>query len=432
MAEEAEKKRLAEEAEKKRLFAEEAEKKRLLAEEAEKKRLLAEEAEKKRLAEEAEKKRLAEEAEQKRILAEEADEVESESEAVDGDVNATWKDVDSDEMSVEKLATRAQINGYLKQISNGLNSIIYTTSLKPKNIESYIANITAAYKELINPPSLDVIKNIRLEGDDGILTKITDLLDVLNKNIDGKYSNDQIRQIYRQSNIILTDIDKILGPYDDIREERKRLLATKRGDNTLEDIERYTNDVGNALRIKQSDVNPPIFVAPPSTPADMPPPPSNTVVKQREKLFPSRTKADFPPPPANVVVKQREQLFPSSTQAVKPPLPPAKSDINATVQAQPYRSHANTSHFMEDTVESRNWAKEGREAAKIAAKHQEQTKHNRQVYKPTIHIGGKSTKKKSRKSSHNKRHTKRAMPRKQQTKTRNKRTKRGRNQTHKK
>ena len=388
---------------------EEAEKKRL-AEEAEKKRLLAEEAEKKRLAEEAE-----------------ADEVESESEEVDAGVNATWKDVDADEMSVETLATRSQINGYLKQIRNGLNSIIYTTSLKPKNIESHITNITAAYKELINPQISDGIKNLGLEGDDGILKKLTDLLDVLKKNIDGKYSNEQIRQIYSEANIILADIDKILGPYDDIREERDRLLAAKRGDDTLEGIAEYTKDVGNALRL-----NTPSKVASSSVTANMPPPPVNAFAKPRERLFPSSTSADVPPPPANAVVKQRQQLFPSSTQAVKPPLPPAKSDINTTVTAAPVRSHENTSHFMEDTVESRSWAKEGREAAKIAAKHQVEIKHNRQVYKPTIHIGGKSTKKKSRKSSHNKRHTKRAMPRKQQTKTRNKRTKHGRNQTHKK
>jgi hypothetical protein len=73
-AEEAERKRLeAEEAERKRLEAEEAERKRLEAEEAERKRLEAEEAERKRLeAEEAERKRLeAEEAERKRLEAEE-------------------------------------------------------------------------------------------------------------------------------------------------------------------------------------------------------------------------------------------------------------------------------------------------------------------------------------------------------------------------
>ena len=46
--------------------------------------------------------------------------------------------------------------------------------------------------------------------------------------------------------------------------------------------------------------------------------------------------------------------------------------------------------------------------------------------------GGNSTKKKSRKSSRTKRHTKRAMSKTPQPKTRNKRTKRGRNQTRKK
>jgi hypothetical protein len=305
-------------------------------------------------------------------------------------------------------------------------------------VESYITSVTAAYKELINPQISDSIKNLGLEDDDGILKKLTDLLDVLNKNIDGKYSNDQVKQIYSQANIILADIDKILGPYDDIREERDRLLAAKRGDDTLEGIAEYTKDVGNALRL-----NTPSKVASSSATANMPPP-VNAFAKPRERLFPSSASVDVPPPPANIVSKPREKLFPSSTPAVKPPYPPVKSDIIPPVNAASSSSHDNVTLSEHAPGKNSHHYKVSTEAAdirtreelalrhKIEVEHQAKNKIIRPVYTPTKHLGGKSTKKKSRKSSHNKRHTKRAMPGKPQTKTRNKRTKRGRNKTHKK
>jgi len=155
-----------------------------------------------------------------------------------------------------------------------------------------------------------------------------------------------------------------------------------------------------------------------------------------EAVLPAKLVANLPPPQA----KQRVPLFPARSQsAANPPLPPAKevalvqSPVNAAKPVTPRTKPATSNVFdrlsQEKTVASRNWEnEEQKHREEIEKKHWEDMKARPPVKKR----GGQSTKKKSRKSSHNKRHTKRATSRKQQPKTRNKRTKRGRNQTHKK
>ncbi len=118
------------------------------------------------------------------------------------------------------------------------------------------------------------------------------------------------------------------------------------------------------------------------------------------------------------------------TKAVTQPLVPAKS-VTAqalTPRTNPARSNVFDRLSQEKTVASRNWEnEEQKHREEIEKKHWEDIKA-----RPVKKRGGQSTKKKSRKSSHNKRHTKRAIPGKQQSKTRNKRTKRISNQTRKK
>ena len=335
---------------------------------------------------------------------EQNDDVDSESEPID--TGATQNEsIVADEKMVEKLATRAQINGYLKQISNGLNSILYTTSLTPENIKSHIANVTVAYNELINPQSSDIIKNLGIDGDNGILNKITDLLDVLNTNTDGKYSTKQIPKIYSQANIILADIDKILGPYNDVSKEHNLLLAAEPGDDTLEDIERYTKKVGDAVL--------------PAKPVEKSPGP---VFKPRRT--PNVT--NLPLPPAIAVALANPPLPPSKPVAlVQPP-------INAAKPVTPRTKSATSNVFDRlsntKTVASRNWEDEEMKRREEIEKKRWEDINAR----PVKNRGGNSTKKKSRKSSHTKRYTKRATSRKQQPKTRNKREKLGRNRTHKK
>jgi hypothetical protein len=155
--------------------------------------------------------------------------------------------------------------------------------------------------------------------------------------------------------------------------------------------------------------------------------------------FDASLKLIFEPNPVVLAVV----LVTIAVTLANPPVPPAKPvalpqpPINAakpvTPQAITPRTKPATSNVFdrlsqEKTVASRNWAnEEQKHREEIEKKHWEDMKA-----RPVKKRGGNSTKKKSRKSSHTKRHTKRAMSRKQQPKTRNKREKRGRNQTHKK
>ena len=451
LAEEAEKKRLADEAEKKRLLAEEAENKRL-AEEAENKRLLAEEAVKKRLAEEAEKKRLAEEAEKKRLaeeaekkrFTEEAEKAAAEKAAAEKaaaekaaaaeeeraelervrlvkekavaristfvankraqkqEIDDTWRDSNADEALVEKLATQAQITENLNQIRVQLDYIIKSNRLVHQEFQPYIDKITNSYNNLN-----EIIKNnqspdiIAMLGKSDILKKLSLLLLALSqkRNAIGvpTYSIAQKTDINKQSSEILVAIELV------------QLQAAKSGSDKFEDIELFTNDIGKAILPAKS-------VAESTPTTDISHPPAIPSAKRREPLFPTR-------PPADVDVN----LAATSVPIAKPDKSPPTN---------------RTQGFMSPTFASQMRENEEKKVVKAAATHMEAAAHNRETYKNPVHIGekytnkprsgGQSTKKKSRKSSHNKRHTKRAMPGKPQTKTRNKRTKRGRNQTHKK
>ena len=331
------------------------------------------------------------------------DDVESESESVD-DVVKPPASVAAPEESVEKLATRAQITENLKRISNGLNSIITAQSLTHKNIKSHINSILDAYNNLNN-----ITKNNQISDIDPILIELRNLLVVLTKEINGiiMYSPDQKTYMRTQSSEILNEIDNILRQFsndesnvypilpnrrqtDDVREERDKLRAAKPGSDELEDIERFTNKVSEAiLPTKENAIlpQPPVVAA---------------------------TSVNPPLPPAKSVTQPLHKAKPAATQALTP-------------RANPTTSKSNVFDRLSQTETVASYIRaneEQKQRKKIEAKHLADI--NARPH------GGKSTKKKSRKSSHNKRHTKRAMPRKQQTKTRNKRTKRGRNQTHKK
>jgi len=331
------------------------------------------------------------------------DDVESESESVD-DVVKPPASVAAPEESVEKLATRAQITENLKRISNGLNSIITAQSLTHKNIKSHINSILDAYKNLNN-----ITKNNQISDIDPVLIELRNLLVVLTKEINGiiMYSPDQKTYIRTQSSEILNEIDNILRQFsndesnvypilpnrrqtDDVREERDKLRAAKPGSDELEDIERFTNKVSEAiLPTKENAIlpQPPVVAA---------------------------TSVNPPLPPAKSVTQPLPKAKPATTQVLTP-------------RANPTTSKSNVFDRLSQTETVASYIRaneEQKQRKKIEAKHLADI--NARPH------GGKSTKKKSRKSSHNKRHTKRAMPRKQQTKTRNKRTKRGRNQTHKK
>ena len=323
-------------------------------------------------------------------------------------------------MSVEKLATRAQITENLEQISKELNSIITTQPLTYKSIKSQIKNILDAYNNLNN-----LVKNNQRSDIDIILNKLRKLLVVLTKEINGiiMYSYDQKTYISNQSSEILNDIDNILRQFsnddatrptkqrqsDDVRKELAQLRAAKPDGNTIEELEKYTYDVGKAVI------------------------PTKDVAKR-----PEPTTANLPPPPAIPNTKQREQLFPPRPTAA----PVVNRPATAETIAQTDKSPKPLRGFMSPTFASQMRENEEKKVAKEAATHMAAAAHNRETFKNTVHIGekgtnkprsgGQSTKKKSRKPSHNKRHTKRAMPGKPQTKTRNKRTKRGRNKTHKK
>jgi hypothetical protein len=234
-------------------------------------------------------------------------------------------------------------------------------------------------------------------------------------------------EINKQSTKIAIEIDKIIGQfsndktghitrtptinvsaYDEIKRIRDELKVKPVGDK-FEDIELFTNKIGKAILPAKSVTESPEPVMTPMT--DMPPPPAIPSAKRREPLFPTR------PPTAPVVnraVTEVPIVQPVTPQAITPRTKPATSNVYRPTFASQMRENAEI------------------EFAKDAKKHMDEAAHNRQAFKNKVRIGGKSTKKKSRKSSRAKRHTKRAMSRKQQNNTRNKREKRGRNQTHKK
>ena len=336
------------------------------------------------------------------------DDVELDSESVDDVVNPPAV-VAATEESVEKLATSAQINENLKQISKALNSIVTAQSLTHKNVKSHINSILDAYNNLNN-----ITQNNQNSDIDPILIELRKLLVVLTKEINGiiMYSPDQKTYIQMQSSEILNEIDNILRQFsndesnvypilptrrqtDDVREERDKLRAAKPGSDALDDIEMFTNKVGEAVM------------------------PAKEVAKSSAPVFKPRSDVNLtnmPAPPVN------------ATPSANPPLPPPAKAVTAkalTPRTNPARSNVFERLSQTETVASHiRTNEEQKQRKKIEAKHWADI--NARPH------GGKSTQKKSRKSSHTKRHTKRAMPRKQQPKTRNKRTKRAHNQTRKK
>ena len=336
------------------------------------------------------------------------DDVELDSESVDDVVNPPAV-VAATEESVEKLATSAQINENLKQISKALNSIVTAQSLTHKNVKSHINSILDAYNNLNN-----ITQNNQNSDIDPILIELRKLLVVLTKEINGiiMYSPDQKTYIQMQSSEILNEIDNILRQFsndesnvypilptrrqtDDVREERDKLRAAKPGSDELDDIEMFTNKVGEAVM------------------------PAKEVAKSSAPVFKPRSdvnRTNMPAPPVN------------ATPSANPPLPPPAKAVTAkalTPRTNPARSNVFERLSQTETVASHiRTNEEQKQRKKIEAKHWADI--NARPH------GGKSTQKKSRKSSHTKRHTKRAMPRKQQPKTRNKRTKRAHNQTRKK
>jgi hypothetical protein len=336
------------------------------------------------------------------------DDVELDSESVDDVVNPPAV-VAATEESVEKLATSAQINENLKQISKALNSIVTAQSLTHKNVKSHINSILDAYNNLNN-----ITQNNQNSDIDPILIELRKLLVVLTKEINGiiMYSPDQKTYIQMQSSEILNEIDNILRQFsndesnvypilptrrqtDDVREERDKLRAAKPGSDELDDIEMFTNKVGEAVM------------------------PAKEVAKSSAPVFKPRSDVNLtnmPAPPVN------------ATPSANPPLPPPAKAVTAkalTPRTNTARSNVFERLSQTETVASHiRTNEEQKQRKKIEAKHWADI--NARPH------GGKSTQKKSRKSSHTKRHTKRAMPRKQQPKTRNKRTKRAHNQTRKK
>ena len=343
------------------------------------------------------------------------------------EIDETWRDsesdivqVNADEELVEKLATKAQVTENLKQIRLGLDSIIKRNRLIHEEFQPDINNITSSFNDLNaiikNNQGSDIIANLGLEDNDNILTKLSKLFLALDqkRNAIGvpTYSISQKTDINEQSKKIVVDIDNILRQFsndesntypilpsrrqtDDVKEELVKLKAAKPGTDELEDIEIFTNKVGEAVL------------------------PVKEVTKSTGPVFKPRSAiniTNMPAPPVN------------ATPSANPPLPPPAKAVTAkalTPRTNPARSNVFERLSQTETVASHIRAnEEQKQRKKIEAKHWADI--NARPH------GGKSTQKKSRKSSHTKRHTKRAMPKKQQPKTRNKRTKRGHNQTRKK
>jgi hypothetical protein len=347
------------------------------------------------------------------------------------EIDDTWHDsksdnikVDANEALVETLATQAQITENLKQIRIGLDSIIKRNRLIHDEFQPDINKITSSYNNLNtiikNNQSSDIITNL---GADNILNKLSKLFLALTqkRNANGvpTYSISQKTDINEQSKQIVVDIDNILrhlsnddsNAYpiltnrrkpDDVRNELVKLRAAKPGSDEIEDIEIFTNQIGDAVLPVKEDAKP-----------------SKPVFKPRSAL----NITNLPQPPLN------------TAPLVNPPLPPTKPVTQPLVTAKPVtpqaltpRTKPATSNVFDrlsqsETVASHIWASEEQKRRKnIEAKHWADI--NARPH------GGKLTKKKSRKSSRARRHTKRVMHR--HSKTRNKRTKRGRNSTHKK